>query len=794
MAWNKFTFDTWLARHDLLAFFLPWYHALGERLRDFDVPGWNPYVFSGAPFAGDPESGWMYLPAMLSFPFLPAAAAFKAMVAIQLVVAGLSTYALARVLGMGAVASLVGAVVFEFGPFLYHNTDCCTVRAQVATFIPLALLGVELGLRATNWRDRIVPWFVGGFAISQILAGWLGQGALNALLLIGAYVAYRGLLSPPRAHRDWITRVATCVSTGIAVLVLGLLLGAAGVLPRLDVNQQTNLAGGNYDELEESHAATPYTPALLFSHLTGDGTYHRAVSLGGAAFTLVLLAPLLARRRFGVPYFAALTIVIYALTQAWTPLHPLFFLIPRFQGLHEHSPHQINAVVMIGPAMLSAAAVEALPRWRGRRGLLPFALLPLLIFIVIAIWLETVGIFYGWPPLVASVIVTGLVALVIATPARHRTGETISTIARYAPALILTIALIQPSGQELLISLLGRTPSYPMTPFEESDAVAHRAVELSLAPDDTTGAGAFLQAQRATSAPFRYVSYGGVGYPGDGPWRYSYQARRLQPDILRLLVNGRSMILELQDIQGYNPIQLQRYVEFIETLNGIPQNYHNSNLLPSGTVSPLLNLLNVRYILIDANLPQDRADVVALTTGRPPVYRSEQVIVYENPFALPRAWIVHEVWGVQRGDALPLLPREDVDLRRTAFAEATTLAQAPAIDPAADRATVVRYDADAIDIDTRSDAPGLLVVSEIYSEGWKAYVDGQTVDIIPTNHALRGIPLPAGQHRVALRYQPASLQVGLFLTGISTLVMLAVFALAGWKRIRRRRSRLSESA
>src|SRR6185295_327699 len=67
VTWNRLTFDAWLTRLDLFTFFLPWYTYLGERLQAFDVPGWNPHLLSGTPFAGDPESGWMYLPAMLAF-------------------------------------------------------------------------------------------------------------------------------------------------------------------------------------------------------------------------------------------------------------------------------------------------------------------------------------------------------------------------------------------------------------------------------------------------------------------------------------------------------------------------------------------------------------------------------------------------------------------------------------------------------------------------------------------------------------------------------------------------------
>src|SRR5918998_3525729 len=59
-------------RGDWPTYFFPTYAFLGEQLRAFDIPGWNPYQLSGAPFAGDPESGWGYLPVMLVFALVPA--------------------------------------------------------------------------------------------------------------------------------------------------------------------------------------------------------------------------------------------------------------------------------------------------------------------------------------------------------------------------------------------------------------------------------------------------------------------------------------------------------------------------------------------------------------------------------------------------------------------------------------------------------------------------------------------------------------------------------------------------
>ncbi len=772
VAWNRLTYDAWLSRHDLLTFFLPWYHLLGERLRDFDVPGWNPHVLSGTPLAGDPESGWMYLPAMLFFPSLSATAAFKAMVVLHLAVAGIATYAFGRVLGMGVVASLVAAVVYEFGPFLYQNTYCCTVRAQLATWIPLALLGVELALRADRWRDRVVPWFVAGFAISQMFSGWLGQGVMNGLLVVVAYLGFRTLISPPVAGRERQSRLIVGAATGIAILGFGLALGAAGLLPRLSVNQATNIPGGDYSQLDPEHNATPYSFGNLLFHLLGDGYDHRAVALGGGVIVFALLAPVLARRRFAVPYFAGLTLVVYTLTQETTPLHHLFYLIPRFESLHVHSPHQINAVVMIGPAILAAASVETLSAWRGQRRLPRFVGVPLLLVAVTALALWLTDRWVGWMPLAAAVAATALVAVVIAAPRVRLFRFATDRLVRLVPVLALALIFVQPTGTELAGSWSGHSWSQ-WKPWWKPEAKVTRAIAIHTAETDPGGAGAFLHERLAEDRPFRTVGYGAVNHPDEPPGGYEH--RRFVPEIQALLVSGRPIFLGAYEVQGYNPLQLARYSDFMVALNGIPRDYHMANLLPSGTVSRLLNLLNVRYVLVAADLPPDRPDVAALTAGRHEVFRNELVVVYENPDAFPRAWIVHNVRSVARDEAERLLTDETIDFRQTALVEGERPEVAPG-DSTAASAKVTLYEPESMAIATTATAPGLLVVSEVYESGWRAYVDGAEVDLLPANLALRGIPIPAGEHVVDLRYEPRSLQIGLWISGLATAAMLAIFA------------------
>jgi hypothetical protein len=866
VAWNRLVFDAWLTRFDLFTFFLPWYTFLGERLRAFDVPGWNPHLFSGAPFAGDPESGWMYLPAMLLFSLLPTLAAFKGMIAVQLAVAAFSTYALARTLGMGAVASLSAAALYLTGPFLHWNTHCCLIFSQFAAWIPLALLGIELALRARNWRDRLATWFLGGFAVSQMLGGWIGEGWLYAMLLPAAYIGYRAVLSPPtltplppsptavgegargplpsqwergwgEGRRSWHssigTRVLMGVTTGFGVLGSGLALAAAGMLPRFAVNAETNLAGGDYSALGEAGVLNPpwgWDYLLAQTVGVGSGYHFRAASFGGVAIVLSLLALPLAGRRFAVPFFAGLTLVALILTLEWTPLHEVFYLIPRYREFHDHDAWRVMALAAIGPAMLSGATIASLPAWRGRRDLLPVVIVPLALMLLVDGVLRRREMALGWQPLVAAALATVLIAVAVAIPtsggrsasgrqrARHQTsvssrgtrdlgrpsqtprqrrdsslslGMTRSrgdgdTLAWLIPALILIVALVIPTGLELTGSWLG----WPLNRRWEADWHPDPDWEAALRADvrtsDPGGAGAFLQQQLAETGPFRYAGYGGFGYPGDEARAESYMGRRFEPAIQALLVNGRPIYLGLYDIQGYNPLHLARYDDFITALNGAPQDYHTAFLLPSGLDSPLLDLLNVRYVVLDAALPRRREDVAALTSQARRVLRTPRVHVLDRAADLPHAWIVHDVREVARGEALPLLTSGAIDPYQTALVEGTPPETGIPREATVASAAVLTYEPDALTIATDGAAPGLLVVSEVYASGWRAFVDGEEVPIMPTYHVLRGVPLPAGQHTVTLRYDPLSLRAGLWVSGIAAGAMLAAFAAMGWARVARR--------
>jgi hypothetical protein len=90
---------------------------------------------------------------------------------------------------------------------------------------------------------------------------------------------------------------------------------------------------------------------------------------------------------------------------------------------------------------------------------------------------------------------------------------------------------------------------------------------------------------------------------------------------------------------------------------------------------------------------------------------------------------------------------------------------------------VLSRKADALSLEVDMSAAGYVVVADTHHPGWSAEVDGEPGHVRKANTLFRAVAVPAGRHRVDLRYRPAALKRGLAVSGIA----LVVFALLlGW--------------
>jgi hypothetical protein len=315
--------------------------------------------------------------------------------------------------------------------------------------------------------------------------------------------------------------------------------------------------------------------------------------------------------------------------------------------------------------------------------------------------------------------------------------------------------------------------------------------ELALMDDaylSESGAVAFLQSQ--ADPPYRYFGYdqGLIWKDGrsTGGYYTSFVSDQGRLEIAWLLTLSQASRFELQDLQGYNPIQNLRYHEFIGAVNGRGQNYHSANILGVGLDSPLLDLLNARYIVVPRDVPPGRPDLLHLSLRLPTVYIGEHVRILENADAFPRAWIVHAARIGPRDWVLNELKTSPPDFRQVVLLESSPPEMSRPAAGEVESAAITTYEANKIVLTATASSPGMLVLSEVYDPGWRAYVDGKRVDLYEANYAFRAVPLPAGEHTVELRYEPVSLRAGFFISTASLFAALAYFAYLAWYRFRKR--------
>jgi hypothetical protein len=590
-------------------------------------------------------------------------------------------------------------------------------------------------------------------------------------------------------------RAIRLVGDGVGILALGFGLAAAGLLPRLDVVSRTNVAGGEYTGHEVDNYSSGWSILTVLDRMFTDNNGFRTFLfyLGAPVVALAVAALVLAWRRYWVAYFLGLTLVVTFLTLKPTPLHELVFLLPRFEELHTHSPNRILAIQWIGPAMLAATAVDALLRPQERSRIVNAAVAPLGLWLFIMALLKVGGPDVGWSGIIAAVLTCVTIALFVTVSSAE--GARQAVFARRAriglAALLLLLVAWDPSGRAIATTLRTGETMNPLLVLA-TGPISREAIEVNAASTDPGGAGEFLQERQAQGEWFRFFGYdevlqeGGRGYPS------TYREHYGNPLALSLLVNARAMRLHLYDAQGYNPVQLLNYVDFLNQVNEEPQNYHDAQVLPGGLTSPLLNLLNVRYIVIPndfSSADRVRPDLITLTATYPEVFRNERIRVLENPNALPRAWIVHEVWPAEQSKVPELIRSGAVNPRATALVapeakwalDGERANESPTV---TDAVVFETYEPDTIRLRVTSSGPGALVLSETYDSGWHAWVNGRQVQVEQAFGVIRAVPVPSGESFVELRYDPASLRAGFAISVATGVAMLGVAILCLARRRR----------
>ncbi|MFN7944591.1 MAG: YfhO family protein [Blastocatellia bacterium] len=202
-----------------------------------------------------------------------------------------------------------------------------------------------------------------------------------------------------------------------------------------------------------------------------------------------------------------------------------------------------------------------------------------------------------------------------------------------------------------------------------------------------------------------------------------------------------------------------------------------------------IDYVELKYLLPDGALTMQRARLVDRTTGtETPLDRQRlsperwkligpcgEAELYENLKAMPRAWFVSETLNLSDAAILQTITSgrlpdgRQFDPAQMALVESNI--SLPQADIVGGKVRITRSEPQRIELQTSNHQPGFLVLSEIDFRGWEARVDGVQTPIHRTDYALRGISVPAGQHRIEFVYRPLSFRVGM-IAAISGVIFL----------------------
>jgi hypothetical protein len=228
----------------------------------------------------------------------------------------------------------------------------------------------------------------------------------------------------------------------------------------------------------------------------------------------------------------------------------------------------------------------------------------------------------------------------------------------------------------------------------------------------------------------------------------------------------------LRDVRGYDGVDPARLINLMAA-SADPRStvfpYARAQWLtpkvtftPDGAIQlpPVFDMLGVRYVIFRGS-PKPNAR---------PAFQSPDYWVMTNSNALARTFIPRRVEVVPEEKArLQKLASPDFDPREVACVESSV-----------DLPNSCRGSAEIVDeiptritVSVRMETPGLVVLADRWDSGWQACFNGKRVPILQTNHAIRGVVVPAGSGMLQFRYAPASFAWGLRLAGLAAAILLA---------------------
>ncbi len=721
---------------DFILQFFPWKNFLYEAVKmKGSLPFWNPYLFSGTPFIANIQASMFYPPGFLYY-LLPTDTAYLYTTLLHCILGAIFMYLFMRFLKCSRAGAFLSGFIFIYnGYFMAHIYAGHLSFVQNYIWIPLIFLFTTKFMETREVTNALWAGLVLGI---QILGGFpqIAFYTLLAILLLCFYFSWTGFqtIGLSEQCRIW--------AGTIFLIFLGFSIAAIQLFPTYEFTQLSTRAGGigyefaTMDSLPPKNLLTFFFPLLFGSPV--DGSYwvnektwefwEYCGYTGLVSIVAVLFAVgKLRSSRMGLFFvFLGLTAILLSFGK-YNPLYPLIYHLPGFNTFR--IPAQILFLYVFAIAVLCGKSLDILVNFRMFHGPAKCISFSILVFCLpVVIWSSAFP--EGFRRFVFDFILFG-----------EGSFDRV-----YQIAFTVSQALFK--GYCLFFAVF---------------VAFYLKGKGSISRGLFTGiwVGLIMMELGTFSFPLiRTFDMRKVLKEGR-----TIQYLKDNPGISRSLIDGKCLIENaglwygFQDVQGYDPLILRRYMEYVNKSQGlVPDNKVVNLHYIKDYTQKLIRMLNLEF-------------VVACGAGR---------IIKVDPF-IPRCYLVHAQKIMHTDEILNFMMAESFNPQQTVVFESSDAPRnfsprKPARD-AKESCRITRYENDKIKLVADLQAPGFLVLSEISYPGWQAYVDGKKSDIFTGNYLFRVLPLLEGHHEISFIFRPLSFKIG---AGISLAALLGAIFLIFW--------------
>ncbi len=727
--------------NDVILQMVPWAHQVRQAWHSLEFPLWNSNSGCGYPLLANGQSSAFSPLRLLGLP-LTLSQSFSTEAALKLLIGLTFAYLYLRRRGASEIASIVTGVSFGFSTFLIVWLQF--PHAAVACMLPALFLAMDLLIERRSYNRYVFCTAI----FTLLLLGGHPETAAHIVFASGLYLAFLILM---KRSGDMVRSILAIGGAGLTSIVLSLVF-LLPFIEALPYSQRFDVVSQQPDKIVRGDI-TFVVPTFLVQfygtekerNLWGPGIAETLCGYAGMLGFIGWIGSLLwvVRRRQWTSvsaFFVFATPVVLGIALGWRGIADVFHSLPLFSMA---ANARMRLIVCWFLAILAGQFVDLALARENRRLMLSAVLIAGAV--VTATFTLTL---FPEAELAERAFWTSVPAILVLIASAFFVMVRNEKRQRFAVLMLVALA-----GADLWFFGLAWNPVvsnrflYPSTPLIR-----------------------FLQ------------SRSNADVKGERPFRIAGTSASFFP-------NSAAMY-GFEDIRAHDPMSFSKYLGALRVFMGYTS-YDYFGML-NHFEHRFLDYLNVRFVVTapSEDLSSERfAEVYSGKDGK----------VFENRFVHPRFFAVRDVW-MEFDDN----KRIDMILENSDWREIVVLKRLPSQiirkvhgdlfkahhqKPTVADVKITRAAGD--DFEMTIDAPRwtLIASSQPFWPGWRIYRNGnERLKMIEINGAFTGFLVPKGRSRIRMYYTPLSFWMGLLISGVTLLVLIAV---AGFKGVRMRAERIS---